>query len=117
MLAQDVADVLAEEAFDALAEFLDPLDVLLCDPPSAIGSIGDAGLEWANFLLGSVVKRNVGDEVLDKRESLHRLDLHRLIEIDVAAPRHAHQPRLAVDLGRARAAFPRLTVPAAGEIG
>jgi hypothetical protein len=41
---------------------------------------------------------------------------HRLIEIELAQPRHAHQLGHAVDFGRARAALARLAVPAHGQI-
>ena len=33
MVAQDMADVLAQEALDALAELVQAVDVLLLDPP------------------------------------------------------------------------------------
>ena len=41
-----------------------------------------------------------------------RLALGQLVH-----PRHAHQARQAVDLGRARAALARLAVPPAGQVG
>ena len=37
VVADDVADVLAQEALDALVELLDPVDVLLEHPPRAVG--------------------------------------------------------------------------------
>ena len=40
VIAQDVADVLAEEALDALAEFLHAIDVALLHPPRAVGRVG-----------------------------------------------------------------------------
>ena len=41
VVAEDVADVLAEEALDALPELLDPLDVLLLPAPVSLGlSVG-----------------------------------------------------------------------------
>ena len=45
VIPQHVADVLAQEALDALAEFLNPVDVLLRDAPRAVGGIGRARLE------------------------------------------------------------------------
>jgi hypothetical protein len=39
VLAQDVADVLAQKALDALTKLLDPLDVLLRDPPGAVRGV------------------------------------------------------------------------------
>ena len=50
------------------------------------------------------------------RERLHRLDGDRLREVERVEPRHAHQLRHAVDLGRARAALPRLAVPPHGQV-
>ena len=47
MIAQDVADILAEEAFDALAELLHTINVFLLHPPGAIRGIG---LAWFEFL-------------------------------------------------------------------
>src|SRR5262249_37138169 len=40
VISQDVADVLAEEALDALAELLDAVHIGLAHAPGAIGSIG-----------------------------------------------------------------------------
>src|SRR5215468_4188485 len=40
MVADDVADVLAEEALDALAELLAPLHVFLLHPPSPVHLLG-----------------------------------------------------------------------------
>ena len=44
VVAQHVADVLAQEALDTLPEFLDPVHVRLGHPPGAVGRIGRAGL-------------------------------------------------------------------------
>ena len=38
VIAQDVADVLAQEALDALAEFLHAVDVFLGHAPGAVGA-------------------------------------------------------------------------------
>jgi len=40
VVAKHVADVLAEEALDALPEFLDPVHVGLCHPPGAVRASG-----------------------------------------------------------------------------
>ena len=42
VVAQDVADVLAQEALDALAELLHAVDVLLRHAPGAVGRVGRA---------------------------------------------------------------------------
>ena len=65
VVAQDVADVLAEETLDALAEFLHAIDVLLLHAPGAVGGIGRARLELLDLLFDAEVPRNVGDEVAD----------------------------------------------------
>ncbi len=81
------------------------------------GASGARGVERFDGLLDGEVPRHVGDEVLQQRERLHRLDRHRLAEIEIAQPRHAHQPRLPVHLRRARAALARLAVPADRQVG
>ena len=40
VVAQDVANVLAQEALDALAELLHAVDVGLAHAPGAVGSVG-----------------------------------------------------------------------------
>ncbi len=45
VIAQDVADVLAEEALDALPELLHAIDVLLLHAPGAVRRVGRARLE------------------------------------------------------------------------
>ena len=64
VVAQHVADVLAEEALDALAEFLHAIDVGLLHPPRAVGRVGLARLERLDALLDLEVPRDVGDEIL-----------------------------------------------------
>src|SRR5207237_2865477 len=51
VLADHVADVLAEEALDALAELLHALDIPLRHPPGAVGSVGGAGAELLDLFL------------------------------------------------------------------
>src|SRR5205823_4602514 len=115
--AQHVTYVLAEEALDALAEFLGPLDLVLIHAPGTIRRVGGARLERGDPLVDFVVPGHVGHEVLDHGERFHRRHRDRLAGLIVRYPRHAHQPRLAVDLGGAGPAFPRLAVPADGEVG
>src|SRR5205809_863503 len=69
-------------------------------------------------LLGlDIVVGDVGDEVADGREAADGRHRDRLALIEEIHPRHAHEPRLAVDLGAARAALARLAVPAHREVG
>ena len=50
--------------------------------PSALSGL--PRLERLDLLLHLVVPRHVGDEVLDARERLHRLDDDRLVGVEVA---------------------------------
>src|SRR5437868_3362018 len=45
VIAQNVADILTEKAFDALSEFLNTVDVRLPHPPCAVGRIRRARFE------------------------------------------------------------------------
>src|SRR5215469_3462673 len=116
VLAQYMADVLAEVAFDALAKFLYSFDVLGSDTPSAIRSVGRPRLEFRDALFHFVIPRHVGDQVFYVGKRLHRLDRNRLIQCERVQPRHAHQFRLAIYFRRARAASPRLAIPTNSEI-
>src|SRR5882762_4287905 len=116
VVADDVTDVLAQEALDALVELLDAIDVLLHHPVRAVG------LRWLDaqrrHLPGLlVVVGDVGDEVADGREAADRRHRDRLALLEEIHPRHAHEARLAVDLGAARAALAGLAVPAHREVG
>ena len=46
VVAEDVADVLAEEALDALAELAHAVDVLLPDRPLRVGLGVKGGIRW-----------------------------------------------------------------------
>ncbi len=67
VIAQDVADVLAQEALDALAEFLHAVHVSLVHLPFDAGP----GLERRDFLVHFVIPGDVGDQILDQRKSFH----------------------------------------------
>ena len=79
VIAENVTDILAQIALDALAELLHPLDVALCHAPGAVSGIGGTRREGLNPLLDLVVPGNVGDQVPDNRERAHRFDGDRLI--------------------------------------
>src|SRR5678815_448324 len=117
MFTQDVADILAEEAFDALAEFLHAIDVRLRHAPRAVRRIRRTRLERFYFLLHPEIPRDIGDEILHARECFHRLDRHRFLERQLIEPRHAHQPRHPIHLRRTRPALTRFAIPPAREIG
>ena len=116
VVADDVADVLAQEALDALAELLRPLDVDLL--PSGTRRAARSGRRRERRDLAGllVVERHVGDQVPDHREGPHRRDGDRLVLGERRHPGHAQQPRPAVDLGAARAALAGLAVPAHREV-
>jgi hypothetical protein len=116
VVPQDVADVLAEEAFDALAKFLDPIDVRLTHAPGTVRRVGRACRERRDRFFHLKIPRDVSDEILDERKRAHRLDCDRLVGGQRTQPRHTHQLRAAVDLRRAGAALPGLAVPSHGEI-
>ena len=84
VIAQDVTDVLAEEALDALPEFLHAVDVRLLHAPRAVGRVGLARRELLDLLLHAEVPRHVGDEIAHVREGAHRLDRHRLRRVELA---------------------------------
>src|SRR5690242_11717573 len=79
VFAQDMADVLAEIAFNALAKLLHPLDIFRSDTPRAVFSIGTPRLEFWDALFHFVIPGYVRDQVLHVRERLHGLDGHRLV--------------------------------------
>ena len=53
VVAQHVADVLAEEALDALAELLHAVDVVLLHAPGAVRASGGCGLKGGMRLFTS----------------------------------------------------------------
>src|SRR5436309_11419624 len=116
VVAQHVADVLAEEALDALAELLHPVDVGLLDAPRSVRLVGWTRSEGRDAFVHLVVPRDVADQVLDDRKRLHGRDGDRLARRELVHARHAEEPRLAVHLGTAGPAPPRLAVPAARQV-
>jgi hypothetical protein len=113
MLAKDVADVLAEKTFDALAEFLDAVDVNLRNFPVRVLLRPERG----NFLVDGVIPGNVRDEIFDARKRLHRHDGDGLVHRQRVHARFARQARPTVNFRGARTALRGFAVPAHGEIG
>jgi hypothetical protein len=101
VVAEHVADVLAEEALDALPELLHPVDVRLLHAPGAIFRVGRPRRELPDLLLDPVVPRHVRDEVAHVWEGPHRLDGDGLVGGELVQPRHAHQLRHPVHFRRA----------------
>jgi len=112
MLANDVADVLAEKTFDALAEFLDAVDVHLRDFPVRVLARPEGG----NLLVDGVIPGDVGDEILDAREGLHGHDRDGLIHGQRVDARFAGEARAAVNFGGAGTALRGFAIPADREI-
>jgi len=81
MIAQDVANILAEEAFDTLAKLLRAIDVGLLHPPRTVGGIRLARRKFRDLLLHAVIPTDVGDQILHMREGLHGLDSDGLAEV------------------------------------
>lgn len=55
MIAQDVANILAKEAFDAFPKFLDAIDIFLLHSPGSVRRIGRTRLELLDLLLHSKI--------------------------------------------------------------
>src|SRR5262249_28546793 len=88
VVAQDMADVLTQEAFDALPELLHAFDVHLLHPPRPIGCIRGTRLEPADALLRSEIPRDVCHQVADWWERTHRFDRDGRRQIELIEPRH-----------------------------
>src|SRR5437879_677607 len=99
VLAQNVADVLAKKALNALAEFLHPVNVFLLHSPIS----ASFGLESRNLLVDLVIPGNVCDQVLDDWERLHRQNSDGLVLRKGIHAGFACKPWSPVDLRRARA--------------
>jgi hypothetical protein len=116
VIAQNVAHVLAQKALNALAKFLNAIDIFLHYRPRAVRIVGRTWSERFDFLLNAIIPRNVGDQVTNRRKRSHRFHAHRLVQIQLAQPSHAHQAGLTIDFRAARAAFTGFAVPAHGEV-
>src|SRR5580698_1042510 len=113
MLANDVANVLAKKTFDALAEFLDAVDVDLRDFPVRVL----LRAEGRDFFVDGVIPGNVRDEVFDARKRLHRHYGDGLVHRERVDARFAGQARAAVDFRGAGTALGGFAIPADGEVG
>ncbi len=117
VLAKDVANVLTEEALDALTELLNSLDVFLTDAPRAVGGVGLSWFEGFDRFLDGEVPGDVGDQITDRWECLQGFDDDLGTEIEIAQSSHAHESWHAVDFGGARSALTGFAIPAAGKVG
>src|SRR5271168_118330 len=94
VVSQDVADILAEEALDALAKFLYAIYVPLVHLPLD----ARARLEGRDLPIDFEIPGNVRDQVLDHRERFHGEDGDWLIKRESVHARFASEPRTAIDL-------------------
>lgn len=115
VVAEDVTDVLTEEAFDASAVFEEALDVLLEHLPRLAGEVFGRRGKGGNMAVDVVVDGDVGDEIFDEGKRAERMDMD-ILTLELIDPGFAHEPGMAVDFGGTGAAFGGFTVPAAGEV-
>src|SRR5205085_5693459 len=116
MIAQHVADVLAQKTLNAFAKLLNAIGILLGHAPGSVGPIGRTRLEFGDTFLHAVIPRHIGDQILHVGKGLHRLDGHGLLQRKRVQTRHAHELGHSVNFSRARAALAGLAVPSYGEI-
>src|SRR5258708_2433567 len=112
VVAQNVADVLAQEALNTLAEFLYAVHIFLIHLPFDVG----LGREGRDFFIDAIVPRDVGDQVFNDGERFHRVDGNRFVGGERIDAGLAGKPWTAIDLRRAGAALAGLAVPADSEI-
>src|SRR5258708_35356080 len=84
MVAQNMTSILAKKSFDALPEFLHPIDVLLLHAPGAVGRIRRSRPELFDLLLDLKIPRNIGNQILHQRERFHWLNRDRLLDWQIA---------------------------------
>lgn len=100
VLTQYMADILTQETLDTFPELLYPVYVTLHHPPGAIRGVWPAWFEFPDPLLHPVINRDIRYEITYNGEGLHRLNSHGLSLGHITHPRHAHKPRVPIDLGR-----------------
>src|SRR5260370_13384383 len=95
VLAQNVADILAEKALNALAKFLHAVHIALVHLPLDAGT----RLERRDLLIHSEIPGDVSHQILDDRECFHGKDGDGLIKWKRVHACLASEPRTAIDLG------------------
>jgi hypothetical protein len=95
VVAQDVADILTKEAFNALTKLLHAIDVPLVHLPHDTSP----WLERRDLPIDAEVPGNVSHQILDHWESLHGKDSDGLIKWKRVHACFAREPRPAIDLG------------------
>ena len=107
MIAQDVADVLAQKALDALAEFLDAVDIVLLQSVQVPSEHRASRLNGLMCFLTREFDRHVGNESGSAERPASAPGEGR-IRVTFVQPRHAHEARLAVDLAEQEPHLPAL---------
>jgi len=105
VIAQDVANVLAEKTLDAFPEFLDAIDVRLLHPPGAVGGVRLPGLEGGNCHLRAEVRRDIRREhprAVQGRSSAERRRMGRITRQDVLAAGNLRDGSSEAEEGRRR---------------
>src|SRR5579872_7001223 len=112
VVAQNVANVLAQETLDALPKFLNAIRIFLIKLP--IRAL--LGLERRNLFVDLVIPGNVGHQIFDHWKCFDRTHRDRLMRRQRIHARFAGQPRPAIHFRRTRTALPRFAIPAHREI-
>src|SRR6266704_1016656 len=112
VFAKNVAYVLTQKTFDALAKLLHAVHVELRDFPFD----SRPRFERRNFPVDTVIPRNVGDKVFDARKGFHRKDGNGLVHREIIHAGLAGHAGTAVNFRGARAALPCFAIPANGEV-
>src|SRR5258708_29627540 len=79
MVAEDVTDVLTQEALDALPKFLHPVDVGLLDTPRAVRRVRRSRRKPGDLFFDAIVPRYIGHQIAHMGKGPHRLDPDRFI--------------------------------------
>ena len=110
-----MADVLAEEAFNAFPHFLSLLYLMLLHSPPVF-CILRPRLEARYGFVIRVVLGNIGHEVLNYRNSLHRGYRDRPLVFIIRDTCHASELWLTVDFSTTGSTLTGLTIPPHSEI-
>src|ERR1700729_713196 len=113
VVPQNVAHILAKEAFNALTKLLYAIHIPLIHLPLDAGT----WLKRWNLLIHSEIPGDVGHQILDHRKSLHRKESDGLVERKSIQPCLASEPRPTIHFSRAGAALPGFTIPPHCQIG
>src|SRR5262249_13802960 len=89
MVAQHVANVLAQKTFDAFPEFLNTINVLLLHPPCAIRRVRRSRLERFDLFLYPKIPRDIFDQILNQWKCFYWLNRYPLFQTPVPKSYHS----------------------------